>query len=101
MTGRNKLPKFVVVIISVIVAAIVIASAFLVLFYAGVIPLAGTVVTRNSDAFTVGNGYGVSFNASNTNLNVVNSPNGTVYLTIRVVNFFPGSAPGITNSSKP
>ncbi len=101
MAGLNKLPKFVVVIISVIVAAIVIASAFLVLFYAGVIPLAGIVVTRNSDAFTVGNGYSVSFNASNTNLNVVNSPNGTVYLTIRVVNFFPGSAPGVANSSKP
>ena len=100
MVGRNKLPKFVVVIISVIVAAIVIASAFLVLFYAGVIPLAGTVVTRNSDAFTVGNGYSVSFNASNTNLNVVNSPNGTVYLTIRVVDFFLGSAPGVNISSQ-
>ncbi len=55
--GRNRLPAFVFAIISVIVGVIVISSDFLVLFHAGANPLAGTVVTKNSDAFTVGNGY--------------------------------------------
>lgn len=100
MAGRKRLPTFVIVIVSVIVAAIVIASMFLVLFYAGVLPLVGSVVTKNSQAFTVSNGYSVNFNASNTNLNVVNSPNGTVYLTIRVVGYFPGSKPQVNISSQ-
>ncbi len=100
MSERKRLPPIIIVVIAVVIAAIVIASSFLILLYAVGLPFAGATVSRNSAAYHVTDGYAVEFVADNTNLNVVNSPNGTVYLTVSVVYFPIGAGPPMNLTSQ-
>lgn len=100
MSERRQSTNRVVIVVAVTLAAAVVVSVLLfALFSGGIFEGAGYTTSRNSDAFPVSGGYSVAFRGGSTDLHVLASTNGTVYLTVTVTSYILGVHPSVNITS--